>query len=341
MSRIDLPPRILAELPSKISQKIVNSEPLDESDRRVVCSYLDNTIIHPESTAETPQQLVYILRFYMDVGAWLNSYTVRYAKNTLNSESLHSALTDYEKVSDEVKVVLKKSPIPTNVSNSTFLSFCSMNADKGFKTYNFYAENFGKLLKTLERWVKLGAPHLLDNCSYSIYVEKQLIAKVVGNRELESHFDQNVLDFISDSFGQPYELDIVFDIERGKNTRFDFENIEINCRVKNYDVSKRINCAAPESDVLKVRLVGAKVLELTQELIKEIRFRESISADIGATIIVGEQTVGVVNYDKDQPDFVKDFNHILCSALNIEPLLEVERNDDVSKQSWLKRLFGF
>lgn len=341
MSRIDLPPRILAELPSKISQKIVNSEPLDESDQRVVCSYLDNTIIHPENTAETPQQLASILRFYMDVGAWLNSHTVRYAKNTLNSESLHNALNSYEKVSDEIKVVLKKSPIPTNVSNSTFLSFCSMNADKGFKTYNFYAENFGKLLKTLERWVKLGAPHLLDNCNYSIYVERQLVAKVVENRDLEPHFDQTVLDFISENFGQPYELDIVFDIERVKNTRFHFENIEMNCRVKNFDVSKRINCAVPESDELKLELVETKLLELTQELIKEIRFRESISADIGASIFVNERQVGVVNYDKDVPTLASEFTDTISEILEVQIEEKVHKCDEVIKPSWFKRIFGF
>ncbi|WP_210498236.1 hypothetical protein [Vibrio crassostreae] len=337
MSRVDLPQRILAEIPSKISAKIANQEPIDDSDQRVVRSYLDNTIVHPESVAENPVQLVSLLNFYMSVGAKINTHTVEYTRAHLNSEQLHKSLNEYDNITNDVKIILKKSPVTT----TTFISFSTMNADKGFKTWNFYAENYNKLMKTLDRWVRVGAPYLMDNCEYSVYVEKQLLAKVEKGRDLKALLNQEVLDFITVNFGQPHEFEMVFKIERNKKNTFEFENLIIECGILNHDISQKVICALPDSDRLKVSLVKEKLIEWSKELVKEFRFKEGITSDISATVVANDVQVAVITYDGDSPSFVSNLDEVIADMLGVT-LKKQELSKVVEeKVSWWKRLFGF
>ncbi len=334
----DLPKRILAEFPNVISDKIAGGEQLSESDKSMIRSYLDSTILHPENMASGSEQLMSLLSFYIHVGARLNYHTIAAVKNSYGNEELNAWLDSYENISSEVKIELRKNPI----ASSGFVNFCAMYADKGCRTHNFYAENFGKLLSSLERWVSMDAPYLMSNCEYVVYVDSLAVAKITKGKKLLPVMNDLVRGFVANTFGAPQELDVYCSIREEDQGAFQIKSIVIEGAVSGSGSSKRETAVLPKSPVLKVRLLKEKVFNLSQQLVKEYAFSETITADIQTRVFVNDQFVGVMGVDRGHSDLLAGIKQYCEEYFSCESseLGEYEA-EEVGRMTWLDRLLSY
>lgn len=334
----DLPKRIMAEFPNVISDKIAGGEQLSESDKSMIRQYLDSIILHPENMVSGREQLLSLLSFYFYVGARLNHHTVTTVKNWYGGDELNEWLDSYGNVSSEVRIELRKNPM----ASSGFVNFCAMYADKGCRTHNFYAENFGKLLSSLERWVTMDAPYLMSNCEYVIYIDSLAVAKIEKGKALVPVMNDLVLGFITNTFGAPHDVDVHCYVKREEQGAFQIKGIVIEGGIADSSNVKRETAVLPNSPSLKVRLLKEKLVNLAQQSIKEYAFAESINADIQTKVYVNEQFVGVMGIAKGQSELlagIQVFSEQYFSCQNTD--LDVCDEDSVTPMTWLDRLLSY
>lgn len=284
---LDIPQRILSELPIAVVDKIRMDIELSDDDKAVVRSYLDGVILHPENTVECAGQLHDLLEVYMLVGARINTRTVAYVRAKVDAPSLIKRLEGYENVTEDIVISLNKNPVIAG----GFVNFCIMSADKGFKTYNFYAENFSKLIKSLERWVSSDAPCLFD-CTYVVVIGSTVVATIIPEKVLVPSGRDVVLNLITETFGKPHYIDISFRVERDNSGAFQIRGIKLEGSVVNSAVECEDTAVLPNAAHLKLRLMTEKIDELTGSLIRSYAFNASVQQDIIASIRVNGFYIG-------------------------------------------------
>lgn len=337
-TKFDLPKRIMAEFPSNITDKILSGEELAESDKSIVRSYLDSIILHPESMAGGREQLMYLISFYMYVGARLNLHTVEAVKKLYGNDELNNLLDSYSNISPEVKIELKKNPI----ASSGFVNFCAMYADKGCKTHNFYAENFGKLLSSLERWVGMDAPYLMGNCEYVIYIDSLAVARVEKGKKLVPIISDSVMLFIGNTFGVPQEVDVFCNIREAQQSAFQIRSITIDGKVGLTGGEKEEMAVLPNSPALKVRLLREKVAGICQMLVKEYAFSESITSDIQTKVYINGDYIGEMGFGLGGGGFeeqLKNFAEEYFKYDAVESLSEGESGAE--SMSWYDKVLSY
>lgn len=340
MKNYNLPHSIAEELPKKISEKLRGGCGLEESEIGIIKSCLEAIVVHPENAASSQEQYSSLISLFLDVGAELSQRSVDMATRNIDSPELIKRLNSYDRVISENKIVISKSPIST----SSFINYSVVNADRGLRNWNFYAENYHKLIKTVSRWVSLESPFISPEVVYSIYVDGFKLATIEKGKLLIPSLGDDLDSFIQESFGLPLELRVDFDFSLQPNSRFgSYTTGNMVCSVIEYGYEKKLTTVIPESDQLKLSMIKDKVASYTIDAIRELRFKESIRADLKVNVFFKGKKIGLVGYADNEPSFNKSFDGILCGVFNISGIASKCNESEIieeNKKGLFRRIFG-
>ena len=332
---MNLPDRVLSGLPDAVKVKIVNNDELNSSDCRVAKSYIDRTIIHPEQICDDVNQTISLVALYMKIGSAVPQRTIDYLKDSgVDSDFLLQAQS-YKKITSSIKVNLDT--LPQSGGASTLLSFCHINSDHGFRRWNLYAENYGKLIKSVKRWCECEALHLRDDCQYDLYLDKIHIGRIVRNRIFEPNCSTDMMNFILQFFQLPISLPLYFTLAGGDNSVIEPQIFE--CKVY---AELKYNAALilPENNKMKYKMICKNILDVTSRTVNAIRFQDSISCDIDATIYFNQSIVGFLDIDTCEAKITKEGRLILedyCGVVGDDELSGL-KNKSGGKMNVFQRL---
>ncbi|MCY9861185.1 hypothetical protein OTK49_01425 [Vibrio coralliirubri] len=329
------PDRVLTDLPESVSSKIKNNVALASSDCRVAKSYLEKTLIHPENACDSVGQAISLIKFYMEIRASVPQTTVDYMLAHVRDEQFLLDLQSYDKISPTVKVVMNT--LPLRNSTSSLLSFCHINSDQGFRRWNLYAENYGKLIKSVKRWCELEATHLRGNCEYMLYLDEYHIGNIVCDKVFEPNPSSDMQAFIIKFFDAPVTLPLHFTMD-----------LTDACVSKAYNLDCKVLSETKHSSVLmlpakpdmSLHMIQKNVLEISKRIIDMTRFQESMSCDIEGAIFFNNEQIGSIDIDSGEPRFTEEGTDVLGSFCGIQKVVEPISNDAEKevKMSFLQRL---
>ncbi|CAH7350229.1 hypothetical protein VCHA53O466_40111 [Vibrio chagasii] len=282
----NIPEPFLKELPKSVVEKILSGVDLGDTDSNVARMYLDSTFTHPELISHTPEQLTSVLALYMHVDAKLSVYALRdYGRRGVNPEIM-DALNNYHNVIDRPVIMLKMS----SEGCGGFRSFRIMNADRGYASWSFYAENLNKLGRHMERWIKSTALHLRCDYSYDIYIDKVHIAKI-EHGEFSSLPDEVVYDSISEVFGRPIYLSV--DFQMMKSDLGDLDAFSLKGVLRQYPhIQSSAILAIPKDTKLAHEYMQGQVNKYVKSYITKHKNEAKVITDIGVAVFVNGMKVG-------------------------------------------------
>ncbi|KDM90981.1 hypothetical protein [Photobacterium galatheae] len=293
-----LPERILSDLPVSVQKKILNHEVLDSNDCRVAKSYLEKTIIHPESTCDSVIQVVSLLQFYMAIHAKIPQSTLDYIRTHLSDEAFLADLERYDNITSVIQVCMNT--LPMKNTPSSLLSFCHINSDKGFRRWNLYAENYGKLMKSVKRWCEFEATHLRADCEYVLYLDEFHIGDIKKGKLFTPNPSSDMYPFIIQFFEQPIQLVMKFTLK--ENERCGIKSFNFECRVCG-DLKYSAMLVLPANPEMKCNMVRRNMIDVSKKMLDITRFQESMSCDIEGELFLNDNRVGVVDLESGEPRF--------------------------------------
>lgn len=331
----EFPERVLADLPETIRNKISSDIELDSSDCRVARSYLEKTIMHLENTCSTEGEARVLARFYMTIGARVPETTIEYFAAHVRDELLLEDLKAYENVTSDIKINMNSSPI----RNQSFLSVCHINSDKGFRRWNLYAENYGKLVKSIKRWTETEASHLRLNCEYSVHIDEFHVGKVTTGRKFVPNAASDMYGFIFKFFEPPIRITLNFSLTESNESNlancFSFE-----CKVKEEKKHSSI-LILPINPDMKYGLISKNIVDVSRKILDLTRFQEAMSCDIEGTILLNSVEIAAVDIDSGEPRITEAGESHLkaeCGVLPIEDDDSPKMPDQMLKMSLWQRI---
>lgn len=329
------PDRVLTDLPDSVSKKIKNNIELESGDCRVAKSYLEKTLIHPENACDSVVQAITLIKFYMEIRATVPQTTVDYMMAHVRDEEFLMELQAYDKISPTVKVVMNTLPLRNNTSS--LLSFCHINSDQGFRRWNLYAENYGKLIKSVKRWCELEATHLRSNCEYMLFLDEYHVGNIVRDKVFEPNPSTDMQAFIIKFFDAPVTLPLHFTMD-----------LTDSCVSKAYNLDCKVMSETKHSSVLMLpakpemcfQMIQKSILEISKRIIDMTRFQEAMSCDIEGAIFFNGEQIGSIDIDSGEPRFTQEGEDVLgefCGMQKVVVPLKVEAPKAV-KMTFLQRL---
>lgn len=296
----EFPERVLADLPESIRKKIIESELLDASDCRVARSYLEKTIMHPENACDGDSQILALIRFYVFINARIPQATVDHLSMNVGNDAIMMELADYERITSDIIVSMNTSPL----RNQSFLSVCHINSDKGFRRWNLYAENYGKLIKSIKRWSEVDASHLRSNCRYLVYVDEFHVGNVEYGRIFVPNPASEMYGFILKFFEPPIKVTLDFTLTESQE--FNFENCyNFTCKIKNESKHNSM-LILPLNSEMKYSLISKNITSVSRKILDLARFQESMSCDIEGTILLNGVVLALIDIDSGEPQLTDE-----------------------------------
>lgn len=331
----EFPERILSDLPEQVQAKISSQEDLDQNDCRITKSYLEKTIIHPENACSSVGQAISFIKFYMKINAKIPQSTIEYMRMHVRDEEFLSDLESYSNISPVVKVCM--STLPMRNGSSALLSFCHINSDMGFRRWNLYAENYGKLIKSVKRWCELEATHIRSNCEYVLYLDEFHIGDIKKGKVFMPNQSQDMLPFIIKFFDPPINLVMKFTI--GDNEGCGIKSFSFECRIFD-DIKHSSILVLPVSPEMKYNMVCKSIIDVSRKIIDITRFQESMSCDIESELFFNGSRVGSVDIDSGEPKLSEDGVEILREYCGVAKQIEVkvDKQANAPKMTLLQRI---
>lgn len=331
----EFPERILSDLPEQVQVKISNQEDLDQNDCRVTKSYLEKTIIHPENACNSVGQAISLIKLYMTINAKIPQSTIEYMRMHVRDEEFLKDLEAYGNISPVVKVCMNT--LPMRNGSSSLLSFCHINSDMGFRRWNLYAENYGKLIKSVKRWCDLEATHLRSNCDYVLYLDEYHIGDIKKGKLFLPNPSQDMYPFIIRFFEPPINLVMKFTID--DNNSCGIKSFSFECKVFG-DPKHSSILVLPVNPEMKFNMVCKNIIDVSKKIIDITRFQESMSCDIEAELFFNEYPVGSVDIESGEPKLSDEGVEILRDYCGVAKQIEVkaEEKGKVPKMTLFQRL---
>ncbi|MGR5555880.1 hypothetical protein ACQKQC_06200 [Vibrio fortis] len=338
-----LPERLLTEIPQTITDKIHSGLDLDPTDKKTAKSYLEKKLIHPQNICDSKAEVSMLLRLYMVVGARIAKETVEYVSCHINDEGLVDMLSEYDNVIEYPIVELNSNVL----SQHSFSSFWHINADRGPKRWNLYAENFCKLVVSIKRWVSEEAPHLKNNCKYAVKLDSKLIGYIEPNKIFRPLVANELEEFIYKYFGSPINLTLDCSLKCKGGTGVARNSVKGLVELSVYmglEKQNELSFILPSSNTLKLEMVKEKIVECCKEIVDSRRYRESITSDIQGFINLNGVQVGVLPIESNKIVFGDDFARTVECALGYElkDVVSCTNGDsDFQRRGFLKRVLSW
>lgn len=331
----EFPERVLADLPESIRKKISSGEPLDHSDSRVAKSYLEKTIMHPENACDTQAEAIALIRFYIEIGAKIPQVTIDYFTAHIRDESVFMELAAYERVTTEIRINMNTSPL----RNQSFLSVCHINSDKGFRRWNLYAENYGKLVKSIKRWAETEATHLRPNCEYAVYIDEFHVGVIADGKQFKPNSASDMYGFIIKFFEPPIKITLDFSLTENNECNL-ANSFNFECRVKG-ERKHTSMLIFPTSPEMKYAMIIKNLKDVSRKLLDLTRFQESMSCDIEGAILLNNVEIGIIDIDSGEPRLSESGEEHLkdeCGIVKEEVVETTEEVEEVARMTFMKRL---
>ncbi|MDK9793247.1 hypothetical protein [Vibrio sp. D431a] len=311
-----LPEVLIQELPNSIIGRLNKNEDLEDSDKNVARMYLDSTFTHPEMVASSQDELESVVSFYLYVGARISNYTVRDFRKRSGDLEIMERLNAYSNLIDRPIITL----LMSSEGQSGFRSFRIMNADKGFVSWSFYAENLYKLGRHMERWVKSSAPHLNEDLSYDVYIDKFHVAKMEKG-EFISLPELAVEEYITSIFGRPLKLAIDFELKESDFGDLDAFQMKAELRQRSHIRSSSI-IAAPRDYNLAVECVQMQIDKTVKQFLNKHKNETKTTSDVSVDVFIGRNKIGVREICSNDVGFNQSSKEIILRALGRDPANE-------------------
>ncbi|ELP6119297.1 hypothetical protein QTV43_000441 [Vibrio vulnificus] len=296
---------------------------MDPTDKKTAKSYLEKKLIHPQNICDSKSEVSVLLRLYMIVGARIAKETVDYVNYHINDEELVVLLSEYDNIIEHPIVELNSNVL----SQHSFSSFWHINADRGPKRWNLYAENFCKLVVSIKRWVSEEAPHLKNNCKYAVKLDSKLIGYIEPNKEFVPLKTSELEEFIYKYFGSPINLTLDCTLKCKGGVGVARNSVKGLVELSVYMSSEKQNeltFILPSSNSLKLEMVKEKIVECCKQIVDSRRYRESITSDIQGYIKLNGVQIGILPIESNDIVFGDDF------VVTVEKSLGCELSDVVS-----------
>lgn len=303
-----LPAVIIRELPKQISSKIELGSSLDESDCRVARMYLDSMITHPEDISIGRDELESVVAFYIHVGAKISTYTCMAVAEFSLSSDLLLKLASYKKKIDRPVIVLRRTK-----ELKGFQSFIIMNADKGPKSWVFYAENLGKLGRHLGKWLDKSAPHLRSGSAYDIYIEDDYIGKVERG-EFVSLPDDSIVHIIDGVFGSHANITIEMSIRT--NDVGTIGVVAMQGKVVEFpDITTNSRLLIPCSPPLALEYIYEQIDWAVCKCLAKVKNTKHIRCDMSVVITINGEVLGLKDFCSTRASFLTSSKGVLLKSV--------------------------